>query len=99
MGMDPAYTVKISTDNPGAWQQSRGLRTHHCYSSPAYVKITRPENYYVLDTAALTVSWESFNVNDNPGPVDFEFEVTKNQDSIYTSQDTGQLSVPSTLVM
>jgi uncharacterized protein YjdB len=90
MGMDPAYTVKISTDNPKEpGSKVEALGHIIVTSSPAYVKITRPENYYVLDTAApLTVSWESFNVNDNPGACDFEFEVTKNQDSIYTSQDT-----------
>jgi len=87
-GPEPAYTVKISTDNPnasGAIVASVGNII--ITSLPANVKIERPASYYILDTAnPLTVNWASTNVNDTANGYDFEFAVTKNNASIGTSQ-------------
>ena len=51
MGMDPAYTVKISTDNPKEpGSKVEALGHIIVTSSPAYVKI--PAENYMSDTAA-----------------------------------------------
>lgn len=89
IGPEPAYSVKISTDNPYVpGQKVEALGNIIVTISPAKVILARPASYYILDTAEpLTVSWESINVNDTPGGCDFRFEVIKNQESLTTSQD------------
>ncbi|MEA1962143.1 MAG: S-layer homology domain-containing protein [Bacillota bacterium] len=87
-GTEPAYTVKISTQNPYvSGEKVETVGNIIVASPPASVKIERPASYYMLDTAqSLAVNWASTNVNDTTGGCDFEFAVAKNGASVTTSQ-------------
>jgi len=88
VGAEPAYTVKISTDNPNvSGERVASVGNIIVTSPPAKVIIDRPASYYILDTAnQLTLNWQSMDVNTASG-YDFEFEVTKNGASVTESQE------------
>lgn len=90
MGMVPAYTVKISTDNPKvSGEKLESVGNIIITSAPANVRIERPASYYMLDTAdSIAVNWESTNVNDTPDGCNLNLEVTKNGAIVTTSQAT-----------
>jgi len=88
VGMVPAYTVVIITDNPlVAGEKVQAVGNIIVTSPPASVRIERPASYYILDTAtAHTVNWSSSSVNDTSNGHVFEFEVIRNRESITKSQ-------------
>lgn len=98
MGTDPAYTVKVSSNNPDNTSQVLSAIGYIIvYPQPAKVKLDKLDSYYITDeTKSVDIDW---SVSEFTGG-EFEFKITKNKTVIYTdtsSTDSGshKLSIDS----
>ncbi len=97
-GTNPAYTVKVSSNNPDNTSQVLSAIGYIIvYPQPVKVKFDTLDSYYITDeTKNVDIGW---SVSEFTGG-EFEFKITKNKTVIYTDtssidSDNHKLSIDS----